>query len=132
MGCPGQTGQVSRALSQTVITKSKAILRSSSQDLLRASEASIAKRSCRTFSVTGFTTPLGCAPALYASKRSPPRRFKKYSAKTLRAEFPVQRNRTRNGRSCVGLIGTAPGLDVEPRQPERPPAPIVDLSLIHI
>ena len=37
---PGQTGQVSRAWSQTVMTKSKFTARNSSQDLLRALEAS--------------------------------------------------------------------------------------------
>jgi len=41
IGCPGQTGQLSLALSQTVMTKSKWTSLYSAHDLLRAPEASI-------------------------------------------------------------------------------------------
>src|SRR5262245_18147423 len=101
MGWPGKIGQVSRALSQTVITKSKFTSRNSSHDLLRASLASMLNRSRSTLHVVGFTVPDGEAPALYASKRVPPNRLRKYSAKTLRAELPVQRKRTLNGGRSV-------------------------------
>jgi hypothetical protein len=47
-----------------VITKSNLTSRNSSQDLLRASLASMLKRSRRTLSVVGFTVPDGDAPAL--------------------------------------------------------------------
>src|SRR5262249_28947055 len=112
MGWPGQTGHVSRALSQTVITKSNFTFSNSCQDLLRASLASIPKSLRSTVSVYGFTTPDGFAPALYDSYRPWPSFRRKYSAKTLRAEFPVQRNRTRYGWSpcSIGLLFQKHGL----------------------
>src|SRR6516225_6881611 len=78
----------------------------SCQPLLRASLASIPKRSRSTFSVYGFTTPEGCAPALYDSYRPSPSLRRKYSAKMLRAELPVQRKSTRYGWSpcSIGLL----------------------------
>src|SRR6185369_109819 len=42
----------------------------------------------------GFTFPVGNDPALNTSKRGPPSRFNRYSPKMLRAELPVQRNKS--------------------------------------
>src|SRR5690242_4462741 len=67
------------------------------------------KRSRRTLRVIAFTTPLGFAPALYDSKRFPPSRRRKYSAKALRAGFPGQRKSTRNGRRSSFFMRTLAG-----------------------
>ena len=53
------------------------------------------KLSCRRISiVTGWTSPRGRLPALNARKRPRAQRFREHSAMMLRAELPVQRNRT--------------------------------------
>ena len=53
----------------------------------------------------GCTSPFGKEPALYASNFEGEICFIKYSAKTLRAELPVQRKRILNG-SALFMIGS--------------------------
>ena len=107
MGLPGQTGQVSRALSQTVMTKSNSTSLNSSTDLLRASEASIWKLSRSIARAIGWGAAFGLTPALNTSNRSPPVLRSRYSARMLRAEFPVHRKRVLKRDFCmfIGIGG---------------------------
>src|SRR5262249_39694566 len=97
IGCPGHTGHTSfAALSQTVKTKSSSGapgLANSPQSLLRKPlvgnfAASIWRRA------TGWTSPFGWLPALYAVNVGNPFLFMMASAIMERAELPVQRNST--------------------------------------
>src|SRR5579862_8955456 len=90
---PGNTGQLSLALSHTVSTKSKSCLANSSTLLERWPDISI-PISCMTAIASGRTW-LGLVPALNTSKRFPASCRKRPSAIWLRAELPVQRIKIR-------------------------------------
>src|SRR5487761_1976964 len=109
IGLPGQTGQSSPAASsQTVNTKSRCgapAAANSSQLLLR--RPAVPRFCCCSSSIAnGFTLPAGWLPALNPRKRPLPMPLRMASARMLRAELPVHRNRTLNTRS---LIWAAPG-----------------------
>src|ERR1035441_6847561 len=89
----GKTGQVSLALSQTVITKSRSWPANSSTDLERWPEMS-RPISAMTAMASGRTWE-GLVPAEKTSKRSPASWRSRPSAIWERAELPVQRMRTR-------------------------------------
>jgi hypothetical protein len=97
IGLPGHTGQTSPAAwSQTVNTKSitGASGRTNSSQLLLRSP-SVRKPSFSSSSTaSGCTLPLGKLPALKPLKRPFPQCSTSTSARVLRAELPVQRNRT--------------------------------------
>src|SRR5258706_13714180 len=109
IGRPGQTGQVSlAALPQTVNTKSRRGApgpESSFQLLLwKPSSEWLPRRSISRAS--GWTAPFGWLPALKARKRPPPHRWSSASAMMLRAELPVQRNRTLWTLSAMSTSGS--------------------------
>src|SRR5436190_11832302 len=86
-------GQVSCALSQTVITKSKRSLTNCSTDLDLWCEISMS--TSRIASTASGRTLDGFTPALSTSNLSPATFRKRPSAIWLRAEFPVHKIRTR-------------------------------------
>src|SRR5690606_2796196 len=104
---PKTTGQVSAAAeSQTVTTRSIGAafaVANSSQDLLRS--PTVAMPSAASWpSAYGLTLPAGWLPALKTSKRWPPHARSVASANTLRAELPVQRNRTRRFIGWIHVV----------------------------
>ena len=94
-GIPGKTGLRSRASSESVMTKSKSRSASSCHEFATAPVVSILKFSRRIFRAIGWAPPFGVSPALETSKRSPPSERRRYSAKMLRSELRVPRNKTR-------------------------------------
>src|ERR1035437_9247463 len=114
----GKMGQLSLALSQTVITKSNACLAYSSTDFDRWPEISI--QISRIAAMASGRTELVFVPALEASNQVPPSCRSSPSAIWLRAEFPVHRIRTRmacrlsqvcrSGEVVRSLAPISPGL----------------------
>src|SRR3974377_1369233 len=84
--------------------KSRCSSLNSSQDLLRAPDASIRNLVCKSLRVIGDTWPFGVTQALNASKPLEPMSFMKYSAKMLLLAFQVHRNSILNF-SAGGFIG---------------------------
>src|SRR5512134_337852 len=110
IGWPGHTGHASAAAwSQTVNTKSIRGLpgfENSDQSLLRS--PSVGRRFFRiNSSASGCTRPFGWLPALKALKRPLPMALSRTSAMMLRAELPVQRNRTLKVFGFMRSLGIA-------------------------
>src|SRR3546814_20502513 len=66
-------------------------------------------------SAYGLTVPAGWLPALKTSKRWPAHARSVASASTLRAEFPVQRNRTRRFIDWIQVAGMGSRCDQQAR-----------------
>src|SRR3546814_2590766 len=73
-------------------------------------------------SAYGLTVPAGWLPALKTSKRWPAYARSVASASTLRAEFPVQRNRTRRFIDWIQVVGMGSRCDQQARPPAGPSA----------
>src|SRR3546814_4218268 len=71
-------------------------------------------------SAYGLTVPAGWLPALKTSKRWPAHARSVASASTLRAEFPVQRNRTRRFIDWIQVVGMGSRCDQQARPTAGP------------
>src|SRR5262245_48296092 len=104
IGRPGQIGHASpAALSQTVNTKSTDVapgVANSVHDFERNADVSCPRLSSSRIA-SGCTLPFGWLPALYARNFVAPILLRIASAMIERAELPVQRNKTLNGRSLM-------------------------------
>src|SRR5690606_6530291 len=88
-------------------------------DLLRS--PAVAMPSAASWpSADGLTVPAGWLPALKTSKRWPAHARSVASASTLRAEFPVQRNRTRRFIDWIQVARRAVVCDQQARPTAGP------------
>src|SRR5690606_26851003 len=122
---PNTIGHASAAAeSQTVTTRSigaASAVANSSQDLLRSPAVAMpSATSCA--SAYGLTVPAGWLPALKTSKRWPAHARSVASASTLRAELPVQRNRTRRFIGLIQGMGMGSRCDQQARPAAAPGA----------
>ena len=103
-GLPGQTGQASRASSQTCNDEIEFSILKFMHGLAAVSIWKLSRRIARA---TGWGAAFGLTPALNTSNQSPPALRSRYSARMLRAEFLVHRKRVLKRAFCmfIGIGG---------------------------